>query len=108
MASAATDPIVVGSCQASIQGTPGQQVSLAPPAVTDTVADLITAIHYSPTAAARSARLHGARPTFLGHHATGQGTISGGHIADQVIDRLTAIPLLGPVLAFSPEPSVKH
>ena len=99
-ANAAAAPIVIGSCATSVQGTPGQPVSLAPAAVLGVVVDAVRIVDplnlITPTV--RNA-FAGLPPIPIGALPTGTGYITGGQIANQVVAQLRNIPLLGPVIA---------
>ncbi|HET9142147.1 hypothetical protein [Actinophytocola sp.] len=98
-ATAAPPPIVVGSCATSVQGVPGQPVSLAPGAVLGVVVDAVRAVDplnlLWPTAQNTFAALP---PIPIGALPTGTGYITGGTIASAVVAELNKIPLLGPVI----------
>src|SRR5882757_6678109 len=97
----AAPPIVIGSCATSIQGTPGQPVSLAPSAVLGIVTDAVRAVPIlgPPLAAGVGGAFAALPPIPIGALPTGTGYITGGAIANQVVAQLNGIPLLGPVLA---------
>ncbi|WP_285750131.1 hypothetical protein [Lentzea sp. NBRC 105346] len=96
----AAEPIVVGSCATSVQGTPGQPVSLSPSAVVQPITDLIRAIPVlgPPLAAPFQQAFTALPPIPIGAVQTGTTTISGATIANQVVAQLQAMPLLGPVI----------
>lgn len=98
---AAAEPIVVGDCRGTVEGTPGQPVSLAPAAVLDVVTDAVRAVPLlGPPLASAAGRAFSALPPIpLGALPTGTGHITGGTIATAVVAELKKIPLLGPVLA---------
>lgn len=95
---AAPDPIVLGSCATSVQGVPGQPVSLSPQAVTGIVTDAVRAVPVlgPPAAEGVAATLASLPPIPIGTVGTGTGQISGATIATAVI---AALPALAPVLA---------
>jgi hypothetical protein len=97
---AAAEPIVVGSCQTSVQGKPGQPVSLAPSAVLGVVTDAVRAVPVlGPPLASAAKKAFGALPPIpIGVLPTGTGYLTGGAIANAVVAELKKIPLLGPVL----------
>jgi hypothetical protein len=97
----AAEPIVIGSCAASVQGLPGQPVSLAPAAVLGVVTDAVRAVPVlgPPLAGAANQAFAALPPIPLGALPNGEGYITGGTIAKAVVDQLYKIPLLGPVLA---------
>jgi hypothetical protein len=97
----AAEPIVVGSCAASVQGTPGQPVSLAPSAVLGTVTDAITAIPVlGPILVGGAKKAFAALPPIpIGAVPNGTGYITGGTIANAVTAELRKIPLLGEIIA---------
>src|SRR5256885_987036 len=99
-AQAAPPPIVIGSCATSVQGVPGQPVSLAPSAVLQPVVDAVRAVDLlnliTPTVRSTFAALP---PIPIGALPTGTGFITGGTIANAVSAQLNKIPVLGSVLA---------
>lgn len=97
----AAEPIVIGSCAASIQGTPGQPLSLAPAAVLNVVVDAIRAIPLLGPLVATPAKKEIAKlpPIPIGAVPNGTGYITGGTIANAVNAELRKIPLLGPGIA---------
>ncbi|MGB3437132.1 MAG: hypothetical protein WBA97_00150 [Actinophytocola sp.] len=97
----AAEPIVIGSCAASIEGAPGQPVSLAPAAVLGIVTDAVRAVPLlgPPLAHAANQAFAALPPIPLGALPNGTGYITGGTIANAVVAQLRKIPLLGPVLA---------
>lgn len=99
---AAATPIVIGSCAASIQGAPGQPVSLSPAAVVEPITNLITAIPLlGPPLADPFRKTFTAMPAIpIGAMPNGSGYITGGTIANQVVAQLKGIPLLGPVIGL--------
>jgi hypothetical protein len=96
---AAAPPIIIGSCATSVQGAPGQPVSLSPSAVLSPVVDAVRAVDLLgllwPTVQKTFA---GLPPIPIGALPTGTGYITGGTIANAVIAQLRNIPVLGPVL----------
>lgn len=87
------------SCQSTVDGQPGQQVTLAPTAVADPVAKALSGVDPLGLLAAPFRATWGAMPPIpLGAVPAGQGAITGDQIADAVTARLGQIPLLGPVL----------
>ncbi|HWE92138.1 MAG TPA: hypothetical protein VG317_21925, partial [Pseudonocardiaceae bacterium] len=91
-ASAAT-PIVLGSCNTSVQGAPGTPVELAPSAVVGLLGPVLGS-----TLTGEFAALP---PIPLGALPTGTGTITGGQIASAVNAQVSKLqlPLLGPILS---------
>lgn len=98
---AAAPPIVIGSCATSVQGTPGQPVSLSPSAVLGVVVNAVRAVPIlgPPIAAAAGSAFAALPPIPIGALPTGTGYITGGTIANAVVAQLRNIPLLGPILA---------
>jgi hypothetical protein len=96
----AAQPIVVGSCATSVQGTPGQPVSLAPGAVLGIVTDAVRAVPIlgPPIAGAANQAFAALPPIPIGAIPNGTSYITGGAIATAVTTELKKIPLLGPVL----------
>lgn len=96
----AAQPIVVGSCDATVQGTPGQPVALAPAAVLGVVTDAVRAVPIlGPPLAGTANQLFAALPPIpIGAIPNGTGYITGGTIANAVNAELAKLPLLGPVL----------
>ena len=97
----AAEPIVIGSCATSVQGAPGQPVSLAPAAVLGIVTDIVRAVPIlGPPLAAQANQAFAALPPIpIGALPTGTGYITGGTIANAVTAQLQKIPLLGPIIA---------
>lgn len=98
---AAAPPIVIGSCATSVQGAPGQPVSLSPSAVLGVVVNAVRAVPIlgPPIAAAAGSAFAALPPIPIGALPTGTGYITGGTIANAVVAQLRNIPLLGPILA---------
>lgn len=96
----AAEPIVVGSCATSVQGTPGTPVSLSPNAVLQPVTDLVRAVPVlgPPLAEPFKTAFAQLKPIPIGAVQVGTATITGGTIANAVIAELQKIPLLGPIL----------
>ncbi len=96
----AAEPIVIGDCSTSVQGTPGQPVSLAPAAVLGVVTDAVRAVPLAgpPLAGAANRAFAALPPIPIGALPNGTGYISGGTIATAVVAQVRKIPLLGPVL----------
>jgi hypothetical protein len=93
---AAAPPIVIGDCSTSVQGTPGQPVSLAPGAVLGIIVDAA-----GPLLGARiRPGLDQLPPIPIGVLPTGTGYITGGTIANAVVAELNKIPLIGQVLGL--------
>lgn len=97
---AAATPIVLGSCATTVQGTPGQPVSLSPGAVVAPVVSVVNAIPLlgPPLVAPLRSAFLALPPIPIGAVQTGTSTISGGTIANAVVAQLRNLPLLGPVL----------
>src|ERR1700716_3183447 len=72
---AAAPPIVIGSCATSVQGTPGQPVSLSPSAVLGVVVDAVRAVPLlgPPLAASAQSAVAGLPPIPIGALPTGTG-----------------------------------
>jgi hypothetical protein len=96
----AAPPIVIGSCATSVQGAPGQPVSLSPSAVLGVVVNAVRAVPLlgPPLAASAQQAFASLPPIPIGALPNGSGYISGGTIANAVVAQLNGIPLLGPVL----------
>lgn len=97
---AAAEPIIIGSCQATVRGVPGQPVALAPAAVLGVVTDAVRAVPLlgPPLAGAANKAFEALPPIPIGAIPTGSGYLTGGDIANAVVKELKKIPLLGPVL----------
>ncbi|MDQ3785934.1 MAG: hypothetical protein M3422_01670, partial [Actinomycetota bacterium] len=97
----AAEPIVIGSCAASVQGVPGQPVSLAPAAVLGVVTDAVRAVPIlgPPLAGAAGQAFAKLPPIPIGALPNGEGYITGGTIANAVVAELRKIPLLGDIIA---------
>ncbi|PRY45829.1 hypothetical protein [Umezawaea tangerina] len=98
---AAAEPVVVGSCAASVEGTPGTPVSLSPGAVVDPVVNVVRAVPLLGPPIADQLRpvFTSLPPIPIGAIPDGKGFITGGQIANQVVAQLNNIPLLGPVIS---------
>lgn len=96
----AAEPIVVGSCATSVQGTPGTPVSLSPNAVLQPVTDLVRAVPLlgPPLVEPFQKSFAQLKPMPIGVVQVGTTTISGATIANTVVAELQKIPLLGPIL----------
>ncbi len=96
----AAEPIVVGSCATSVQGTPGTPVSLSPTAVLQPVTDLVRAVPLlgPPLVEPFKQAFSQLKPIPIGAVQIGTTTISGATIANAVAAELQKIPLLGPIL----------
>ncbi|MGZ3141619.1 hypothetical protein ACVDFE_06415 [Lentzea chajnantorensis] len=96
----AAEPIVVGSCATSVQGVPGQPVSLSPAAVVQPVTDLVRAVPVlgPPLVKPFQDGFAQAKPMPIGVVQVGTTTISGATIANAVMVEVRKIPLLGPIL----------
>lgn len=99
---AAAEPVVAGSCTATLQGVPGQPVSLSTAAVVDPVANLIRTVPLlgPPLAEPFKQTFTALPPIPVGSIPTGSGVITGGEIANKVVAELNKIPLLGPVIGI--------
>lgn len=97
----AAEPIVIGSCAASVEGKPDQPVSLAPAAVLGVVTDAVRAVPLlgPPLAAAAGQAFAALPPIPIGALPNGTGYITGGTIANAVVAQLKKIPLLGEIIA---------
>lgn len=97
---AAAPPIVIGSCATSVQGVPGQPVSLSPSAVAGVVFDAVRAVPLlgPPIAAAARNTFAALPPIPIGALPTGTGYITGATIANAVTAQLRRIPVLGPTI----------
>ncbi|TCO64729.1 hypothetical protein [Actinocrispum wychmicini] len=97
---AASTPLVVGSCAATIQGAPGTPIQLQPAAVLEPVVNVVRALDplnlITPTVRGTLAKLP---PIPIGAIPTGTGFITAGQIANAVIGQLNKIPLLGPIIS---------
>ncbi len=100
MPATAAEPIVVGSCATSVQGTPGTPVSLSPAAVTQPITDLIRAVPLlgPPLADPFKQAFSQGKPIPIGAVQAGTTTISGATIANAVVAELQKLPLLGPII----------
>jgi hypothetical protein len=95
----AAGPVVLGSCNTSVQGAPGQPVSLSPAAVVQPVIDVVNAVPGGSLIAGNVRQAFLALPAIpIGAIPTGQGYISGGAIASAVVAQLNSMPVLGPVI----------
>jgi hypothetical protein len=96
----AAEPIVVGSCATSVQGTPGTPVSLSPNAVLQPVTDLVRAVPLlgPPLVEPFKQAFSQLKPIPIGAVQAGTTTISGATIANAVMAELQKLPLLGPIL----------
>jgi hypothetical protein len=97
----AAEPIVIGTCNTTVQGAPGQPVSLAPSAVLGIVTDAVRAVPLlgPPIAGAANKAFAALPPIPIGALPNGTGYITGGTIANAVNAELRKIPLLGGVLS---------
>jgi len=97
---AAPPPIVIGSCATSVQGAPGQPVSLQSSAVLGVVVDAVRAVPIlgPPLAAGTQTAVQALPPIPIGVLPTGTGHITGATIANAVVVELGKLPLLGPVI----------
>ena len=96
----AAEPVVVGSCATTIEGTPGQPVSLSPAAVVDPVVNAVRTIPLlgQPLADPLRQSFTALPPIPIGAIPNGSGFITGATIANQVVAELRKLPLLGPVI----------
>lgn len=97
----AAEPIIIGDCSVTVQGTPGQPVALAPAAVLGIVTDVVRAVPLlgPPLAAEANKAFAKLPPIPIGAVPNGTGYITGGTIANAVNAELRKLPLLGPILA---------
>ncbi|MDQ3404043.1 MAG: hypothetical protein M3548_11690 [Actinomycetota bacterium] len=101
---AAAEPIVIGSCVATIQGVPGQPLALSPSAVLDPVLSVVRGVPLLGPGLANG--VGGAVSSMgdipLGAVPSSDTTISGSTIANAAVPRIKTaiqkIPLIGPVL----------
>jgi hypothetical protein len=96
----AAEPIVVGDCSTTVQGTPGQPVALAPGAVLGVVTDAVRAVPIlGPPIAGTVGQAFAALPPIpIGALPNGTSYITGGTIANAVVAQVKKIPLLGPLV----------
>jgi hypothetical protein len=99
-ANGAPAPVVLGSCTATVKGTPGTPVELSPSAV---VAPVVSIVHAVPLLGPALAQPVGSAfaalpPIPIGALPVGKATITGGQIADAVTAQLKKLPVLGPIL----------
>ncbi|HVW43962.1 MAG TPA: hypothetical protein VHC18_21690 [Amycolatopsis sp.] len=91
--------IPIGSCSATVDGRPGQQLLLDPAAVAEPITQALTKLDpLGVLTSAFPADWAASGPIPLGTVADSQTQIAGTAIADAVTERLGRIPLLGPVL----------
>jgi hypothetical protein len=96
----AAEPIIVGSCAASVQGTPGQPVSLAPGAVVHIVTDVVNGLPLGYLIADPINKGFAAMPPIpIGAVPNGSAYITGGTIANAVNAEIRKIPGLGGLLS---------
>ncbi|MFD7653594.1 hypothetical protein ACFV4N_06400 [Actinosynnema sp. NPDC059797] len=97
---AAAEPVVVGSCAATVQGAPGTPVALSTGAVLDPVVNLVRAVPLlGPPLAEPFKRAFTALPPIpIGSIQAGETVITGGEIANRVNAELNKLPLLGPII----------
>ncbi|SDI58593.1 hypothetical protein SAMN05192558_106406 [Actinokineospora alba] len=101
---AAADPIVVGDCSTSVQGTPGTPISLSPSAVLDPVLSIVRAVPLigGTLAGGVSSAVSGMGNIPIGTVPSANSTISGATIAAAATPRIRSaiqgIPLIGDVL----------
>lgn len=92
----AADSLVLGSCAATVEGQPGQQISLSPAAVGQPITDVLTKLDpLGVLVPPFQSTWNSLPPIPIG---TGPGAISGATIADAVVGRLRDLPLLAPVV----------
>src|SRR5437763_6188956 len=81
----ASAPIILGSCDTSVQGTPGTALELSPSAVVQPVVNIVHALDplnlITPTFSSAFTALP---PIPLGNLPSGSGTVSGSQIAGAV------------------------
>ncbi|WAL65430.1 hypothetical protein ORV05_31825 [Amycolatopsis cynarae] len=89
-------PVVLGSCAATVQAAPGTQIALSPDAVLQPVVGVLAQLDPLGVLVPPFETLWRALPAIpIG---TAPAAIPGSAIADAVIGRLRALPLLGPVI----------
>lgn len=92
----AADSLVLGSCAATVEVQPGQQISLSPDAVVQPITDVLTKLDpLGVLVPPFQSTWNSLPPIPIG---TGPGAISGATIADAVVGRLRDLPLLAPVV----------
>jgi len=100
----AAEPIVVGDCSTTVQGSPGQPLAMKPSAVLAPVLNVVRAVPLlGPGLAGQvSDRVSSMGNIPLGALPNADTTISGGQIAaaavPQIRSAISSIPLIGPVL----------
>jgi hypothetical protein len=96
---AADQPGVLGTCLASVQGTPGQQVSLSPAAVQQPITDALVPLDPLNAITPRFRDAWSALPPIaIGTVPSAAGLIPGDAIAGAVVDQLRKVPAVGPVI----------
>ncbi|MBC6449166.1 hypothetical protein GPZ80_18530 [Actinokineospora sp. HBU206404] len=92
---AAADPIVVGSCGASIQGTPGQPVALSPSALLSPITNVLNSLPLVKVTLAPLVNgvLASMGPIPIGALPNGSGTIGGSSIGGAVTNALAGTAL---------------
>ncbi|MGW4059862.1 hypothetical protein ACWEGE_16370 [Amycolatopsis sp. NPDC004747] len=102
--SAAAQPVVLDSCAVTVQGEPGQLVSLKPAAVTPQILAALAPLDPLNVLRPAFAGVWQALPPItLGSIGAADGVIPGSTVADAVLGELRRISLLAPVIdALSP------
>lgn len=96
----AAQPLVIGSCQATVEGTPGQPIALSSASIVDPVLSVLQSIPLvGPTLSGPVGQAVGAMsPIPLGEVPSGGGYISGAQIATAATNALHTLPVLAPVM----------
>jgi hypothetical protein len=96
----AAEPIIIGSCATTVEGQPGQPISISPHAVMQPLVDIIRAVPVlgPPLAEPFRAQFAAMAPIPIGAVQNGNTLITGGTIANAVVATINRIPLLGPIL----------
>ncbi|GDY33166.1 hypothetical protein [Gandjariella thermophila] len=96
---AADDHGALDTCLASVQGAPGQQVTLAPAAVLQPIGDALTPLDPLGTTGSAFRQSWPALPPIpVGAIPSVAGVIPGDAIAGAVVDRLRTVPAVAPVI----------
>lgn len=97
----AADPIVLGSCAGSVQGSPGQAIMLKPTAVLQPVTDALAPLDPLGVLRRQVGSLWTTLPPIpIGAVAARPGSISGDAIGDAVIGRLRTVPFVAPLVGL--------
>ncbi|HEY0804754.1 MAG TPA: hypothetical protein VGD84_06810 [Pseudonocardiaceae bacterium] len=97
---AASTPILLGSCATSVQGAPGTPVELSPSAVVQPVVDVVNGVSLGLLGSSFQSAFAALPPIPLGALPTGNGVITGGQIANDVVAQIQNVPVLGQVLGL--------